>query len=250
MPTSADRSTRCCGARRRRRTPAGLRRRRSGRRRRSLGVSRGVGRRRRAAASARRVRAAGSPASVPRRALRPPRRRPRPPCPPAGPNPARRLYAARSSAGSSASSPVDLAHDAPAEDHDGPIADELDLLELGRVQQDRPRPPRRGRAAARRSGSWCRCRCRAWGRSRASCGRRAATQRAMVTFCWLPPDRRRTSLPARASIWSVSTAPSTILPSPDRSMRPQLRIRAWSGRAMFSRTERCISRASARSAAT
>ena len=32
-----------------------------------------------------------------------------------------------------------------------------------------------------------------------------ATQRAIVTFCWLPPDRRRTSAPARASIWSVST---------------------------------------------
>ena len=33
-------------------------------------------------------------------------------------------------------------------------------------------------------------------------------------------------------------------------MRPQLRSRACSGSAMFSRTERCISRASARSAAT
>ena len=30
-----------------------------------------------------------------------------------------------------------------------------------------------------------------------------ATQRAIVTFCWLPPDRRRTSPPARESIWSL-----------------------------------------------
>ena len=37
-----------------------------------------------------------------------------------------------------------------------------------------------------------------------------ATQRAIVTFCWLPPDSRRTSLPARASIWSVSTAEFTM----------------------------------------
>ena len=30
-----------------------------------------------------------------------------------------------------------------------------------------------------------------------------ATQRAIVTFCWLPPSRRRTSRAARVSIWSV-----------------------------------------------
>ena len=30
-----------------------------------------------------------------------------------------------------------------------------------------------------------------------------ATQRAIVTFCWLPPDRRRTSPAARESIWSL-----------------------------------------------
>ena len=32
----------------------------------------------------------------------------------------------------------------------------------------------------------------------------SATQRAIVTFCWLPPDSRRTSLAARVSIWSRS----------------------------------------------
>ena len=50
---------------------------------------------------------------------------------------ARRLYAARSRAGSSASSGGQLAHDPPAEDDDRAVADELDLLELGGVQQDR-----------------------------------------------------------------------------------------------------------------
>ena len=48
-----------------------------------------------------------------------------------------------------------------------------------------------------------------------------ATHRAIVTFCWLPPDSRRTSPPARASICSVATASSTVLRSRRRSMRPQ-----------------------------
>ena len=48
----------------------------------------------------------------------------------------RRLYAARSSAGSSASADVDLGHHTATEDDDRPVAGELDLLELGRVEED------------------------------------------------------------------------------------------------------------------
>src|SRR6478736_1539735 len=37
-----------------------------------------------------------------------------------------------------------------------------------------------------------------------------ATHRAIVTFCWLPPDSRRTSAPARASIWRRETEASAV----------------------------------------
>ena len=50
-----------------------------------------------------------------------------------------------------------------------------------------------------------------------------ATHRAMVTFCWLPPDSWRTSDAARVSIWSRSTAALTRVPSAaiaDRAPRP------------------------------
>ena len=78
-----------------------------------------------------------------------------------------------------------------------------------------------------------------------------ATQRAIVTFCWLPPDSRRTSPWARVSIWSVSMAPVDRLRSSAACRSgPSARSAAVNGSAMFSRTERCISRASARSAGT
>ena len=56
-----------------------------------------------------------------------------------------------------------------------------------------------------------------------------ATQRAIVTFCWLPPDRRRTSRAARVSIWSVSIAPSTPCRSRPRSIGPQRRCASRTG---------------------
>ena len=77
-----------------------------------------------------------------------------------------------------------------------------------------------------------------------------AIQRAIVTFCWLPPERRCTSRWARVSICSRSMAPSTRGLSRRLSIGPQARGRALKGRAMFSRTERCIRRASVRSPGT
>jgi hypothetical protein len=77
-----------------------------------------------------------------------------------------------------------------------------------------------------------------------------ATQRAMVTFCWFPPDSRLTSAAARVSIWSCSIAALTLPFSRPSGIGPQVRMDAENGSAMFSRTERCISRASARSAGT
>jgi hypothetical protein len=64
-------------------------------------------------------------------------------------------------------------------------------------------------------------------------GASAAIQRAIVTFCWLPPDSRCTSRWARVSICSRSMAPPTSPRSRRRSMGPQLRRRALNGRAMF-----------------
>ena len=51
-----------------------------------------------------------------------------------------------------------------------------------------------------------------------------ATQRAIVTFCWLPPDRRRTSPAARESICSLATAALTFVASRaevDRAPAPE-----------------------------
>ena len=77
-----------------------------------------------------------------------------------------------------------------------------------------------------------------------------ATQRAIVTFCWLPPDRRRTSPPARASICSARDRAVDRRRSPaEVDQAPACASGAANGSAMFSRTERCISSASARSAA-
>ncbi len=50
-----------------------------------------------------------------------------------------------------------------------------------------------------------------------------ATQRAIVTFCWLPPDSRRTSPCARASIWSRLDGAVDLLPLAARSIRPHRR---------------------------
>src|SRR6188472_3292787 len=67
----------------------------------------------------------------------------------------------------------------------------------------------------------------------------SVTQRAIVTFCWLPPDSRRTSAPARASIWSISTARLTFPRSRPRSIGPHRRSVATPGSEMFSRPVRC-----------
>ena len=235
---------------------AAPRRRRSGRRPRSLGRPR---RGRQAAASAGRGSAAGgvrgrsaagraSAAAASAIASAP---RPRPPRPPAAPRRRLRLYAARSSAGSSASAASSSRDDAPAEDHDRPIADELDLLELGRVEQDRRaglgevaqqhvdlvlgadvdaaggveaehRRGRRRRPSGRSSPS-AGCRPTGGGPRRRP-GRRSGASRR----------RRRPSCARSAEV--------------DRG--PSCGAGRANGRAMFSRTERCISRASARSAAT
>ena len=54
-----------------------------------------------------------------------------------------------------------------------------------------------------------------------------AIQRAIVTFCWLPPDSRRTSPCARVSICSRSMAAATrAASSPHRDRRPSCATRA------------------------
>ena len=58
---------------------------------------------------------------------------------------------------------------APAEDDDRAVADELHLLQLGRVEQHRLALRRRARAAAGRFRAWCRHRCRASDRSTGWC---------------------------------------------------------------------------------
>ena len=111
---------------------------------------------------------------------------------------------------------ADLRHDIAAEDHDRPIADELDLLQLGGVEQD-------GRAGFRQVAKQhvdllLGADVDATGRVEAEHRRTPpATQRAIVTFCWLPPDSRRTSPRARVSICSVATAPPTF-----RSLRREV----------------------------
>ena len=162
-----------------------------------------------------------------------------------------RLYAARSRAGSSASAPAISRTTRPPKIDDRPIADELDLLELRGVEED-------GRAGLGEVAQQqvdlaasCGCRSRASGRSTASCGRRRRPSARSSTFCWLPPDSRRTSPPARASIWrrlDRARRPSPLLAQVDQAPA-RARARGTAG-AMFSRTERCMSRASARSAAT
>ncbi|TIM63158.1 MAG: hypothetical protein E5Y58_29755, partial [Mesorhizobium sp.] len=72
----------------------------------------------------------------------------------------------------------------------------------------------------------------------------AAIQRAIVTFCWLPPDSRCTSRWARVSICSRSIALTTLERSCAMLIGPQLRKAALNGSAMFSRTERCMVSAS------
>ncbi len=74
----------------------------------------------------------------------------------------------------------------------------------------------------------------------------AAIQRAMVTFCWLPPDRRCTSPCARVSICSRSMALTTVARSRRMLIGPQLRRRGAEGqrdvlahRALHQRAPRC-----------
>ena len=103
---------------------------------------------------------------------------------------------------------ADLGHDPAAEDDDRPIAGELDLLELRGVEQDGG--PGFGQVAQQDVDLLLGPDVDAAGGVEAEQRRTPpATQRAMVTFCWLPPDSRRTSPPARASIWSLATAAST-----------------------------------------
>ena len=180
------------------------------------------------------------------RRRRPPRRSPR-----ASPRPTCRLYAARSSVGSSASADVDLGHDPAAEDHDRPVAGELDLLELRGVEQDRRAGL--GEVAEQHVDLVLRagCRCRASGRSRASSGRRRRPSgRSSPSAGCRPtaagPRRRR----GRRSGACRSRSSTLAAPRPQVDQAPVAGSAAANGRAMFSRTERCISRASARSAAT
>ena len=151
---------------------------------------------------------------------------------------------------SSAISAREGVDDAAGEDHHDAVADQRHLLELGGVEEHRLALRRRARAAGGRSPAWCARRCRGSGRSRGCVRASAAIQRAIVTFCWLPPERRCTSRWARVSICSRSMAAPTRAPSRRRSIGPQAARRALKGSAMFSRTERCISRPSARSPGT
>ena len=66
-----------------------------------------------------------------------------------------------------------------------------------------------------------------------------ASQRAIVTFCWLPPESRRTWRWARVSIESASIAPCTRLRSSRMPTGPQRRALLKRGAAMFSAIERC-----------
>src|SRR4029450_3374678 len=74
----------------------------------------------------------------------------------------------------------------------------------------------------------------------------AASQRPMVSFCWLPPDSRRAWAAARVSIDSRSTASATWRRSRPVLIRPQRRTRLNRGAAMFSRMGRWGSRAMSR----
>ena len=161
-----------------------------------------------------------------------------------------RPYAARRRVGSSASLAGDLVHDAATEDDDRPVAGQLDLLELGGVQQHRG--ARRGEVAqqlvdlllgpdvdaARRVEAQQRpdARRRPSGRWSPSAGcRRTAGGPRTGLACRSGAARSRRRRVAR-SLRDVDRAPA--------------RSAAEKGRAMFSRTERCISSASARSAGT
>src|SRR5918911_977769 len=65
-----------------------------------------------------------------------------------------------------------------------------------------------------------------------------ASQRAIVTFCWLPPESRRTWRAARMSICNASIAERTRRPSSRMLMTPQRASRLYRGEAMLSRTQR------------
>ena len=120
----------------------------------------------------------------------------------------------------------DLGDDPAAEDHDRPIAGELDLLELGGVEQDRGARRREVAQELRRSAAWSRCRCRASGRSRASSGRRRrpSARSSPSAGCRPTGAGPRTWRACRSG--AVRSAPSTrrrSAPCVDRAPRPQRR---------------------------
>ena len=79
----------------------------------------------------------------------------------------------------------------------------------------------------------------------------AAIQRAIVTFCWLPPERRCTSrLGAGVDLQPLDGGADGARPRGGGRSGPRRARRALNGRAMFSRTERCMSRRLARSPGT
>ena len=141
---------------------------------------------------------------------------------------------------------------APPVQHDRAVADQLDLGQLAGEQQHRGARRRRARAAARRSGAWCRRRCRASGRSSSITSKPAASQRAIVSFCWLPPRE-----PARLALRRACRSAAgrrrrrTRRRSSARVDRPPARDAVVQRRARCSRgSSRCGSSASRRSAGT
>ena len=82
-----------------------------------------------------------------------------------------------------------LGDDLAAAEDQRPVADRRDLLEVGRDQDDRL-PARRGpRRAGGRSRPWRRRRRRRSGPRAPAPRPPIRSQRAMTTFCWLPPER-------------------------------------------------------------
>ena len=120
------------------------------------------------------------------------------------------------------------------------------FLELGGIEQD-GLPATAG--AACRFPAWCRRTMPRVGSKQSSVRASAAIQRAIVTFCWLPPDRRCTSRCARVSICSRSMAlhGGILAPDGDRTPVPK---GGGEGQRVFSRTDCCMASASVRSPGT
>ena len=109
----------------------------------------------------------------------------------------------------------ELARDAALVQGDDPVGQRVDLVELGRDQQDgAPRLPSAPGSVARRTRSRRRRALASAGPPAAASGAESSS-RARISFCWLPPDRVPAvdaMLRARTSnIWISRSASALIL---------------------------------------